>query len=65
MTQTKKSIAWIGDLSWAGDVSCTTNDFGTVTGGVIFKTREEARAQGWKKPVRVEISIRKAKPRVR
>lgn len=58
-SQTTKQTLWIGDLSWCKDLSCSVDIHGKVCGGVIFKTKQDAKFAGWEKPTRVVVSIKK------
>lgn len=58
MTQTTKTKVWIGDISYSGSLHCGINYDGRVDSGVLFKTKQDAKFAGWKKPKRIEITVR-------
>jgi len=56
-TITTKSFGWIGDILEIEN-PLTEVMFDGKEWGRLFKTREDARIAVWKKPKRVEITVR-------
>jgi hypothetical protein len=52
------SKAWLGSMTYADSIYCCVNYQGRVEAGVLFKTKKDAKAAGWKTPKRVEITVR-------
>lgn len=57
MSKIITSKCWLGHESWAREPGAIVDKFGSVS-AVLYNTRKDAKERGWKKPIRVEVSIK-------